>query len=428
MVLGSRSRLPAVAIVCLLASASLLSLASARPAIREPSVLLVTLVEDASASEVAASHSSRVVAAFEDAQTYAFLARDASGLRADARVLSVEPEGTVRSASASWDRASWDTASWDRASWDTASWDRASWDRASWDADDDASLAPGELVWGLAAIDAPRAWSHGNPEGARTVCLVDSGIDAHARLAPRLWRASDGSVGFDFVHGDPFPDDEGGHGTHLAGIMAATPSAEDPFRGVAAPLLASAKVLDATGVGATSSVIAGISWCSSIRANVILLAFTEDSPTRALKRAVQAAQAEGALVVASAGNAGPCDACVSYPAAYPRVLAVAAAAPDGSIAAFSSKGPQVSIAAPGVDVASTFPSESYRVGSGTSQAAAFVAGAAALVWSQDPTLKAHQVASLLTRTAVGQEGRDAGAGFGLLDVGAASAALSARDR
>lgn len=366
----------------------------------------------------------------------------AKALARDARVLDIERDGTVHATSASWDSASWDSASWDSASWDSASWDSASWDSASWDsaswdasswdsaswdasswdsaswdsASWDASSwdsaswdsASWDLVvyedgrvppWGLFAIHAPSRWQ-GTPAHAKLVCVVDSGIDtSHPGLAPNLWTGANGEHGWDAITGSSTLTDPAGHGTHVAGIVAA--ARDQPWPGVSQALIAGVRVLNADGLGTTSDVIAALGWCGEHDADIILLALTEDAPTRAFEAAIADAQRGGALIVAAAGNIGPCDRCASSPADLPRVLGVGAASPNGLPAAFSATGKDVDLFAPGDHITSTAPG-GYRTASGTSQAAAFAAGAAALMWSRCADATAEQIAHALTPNARGQ--------------------------
>lgn len=345
------------------------------------------------------------------------------------RVTFVRSESVTADASrwdaSRWDASRWDASRWDGSRWDGSRWDGSRWDGSRWDAsrwDRTDSPATAWIPWGLRAIGAPEAWAAGAPAGTRLVCLVDSGLDeTHPALAGRLLRDADGRfVAWDFVDGDATPQDEGGHGTHLAGIVAA---AHDPHRGIAgvgAPLVTVARVLDAHGVGTTDNVVAGIAWCVGQQAHVILLALTEDSPTAALAAGIRAAQDAGALVVASAGNAGPCANCVSFPAAYDGVVGVGALDPSRTVAAFSSSGAQVDLLAPGVGIRSTFPG-GVATGSGTSQAAAFAAGAAAFVWAREPGWSATAIAAHLAATAAPHE-----SGVGVLDLAAAVGANAPR--
>lgn len=331
----------------------------------------------------------------------------AAKLARDERILSIEADQVVRAATASWDRAGWDTASWD-----TASWDRASWDRASWDG---AAALPAPPTWGAMAIGA------GSPPtgGPVTVCLVDSGVDAaHPFLASRLWRDEHGNAGIDLVDDDLVPEDVAGHGTHLAGIIAAQDGG--PMRGVSEARIASAKIFDGTGIASTSDLIEGISWCQRIRAGIILLALSEDAPTRALEKALKDARNQGAVIVASAGNEGPCERCVSSPARSPHVMAIASLDLDLSPSAFGASGPEVQLALPGSGVLSTYPGNSWRYASGTSQAAAFAAGAIARVAGEEG-LEPSKAARIVVGSAMdlGRPGRDADTGYGIPALSAA---------
>lgn len=172
------------------------------------------------------------------------------------------------------------------------------------------------------------------------------------------------------------------------------------------------KVLDSTGNGRESDVAFGLVWCATHGAKVVLMALSAD-PTETMKRAIGYAAGQDVLMVASAGNQGPCVDCVAFPARDSRVLAVGAVGSTLGLASFSSNGPQVALLAPGVNIASTFTGGKYAYGSGTSQAAAWVAGAAALVRDLHPGFSAQQTRAALV----------SGAGAGaMLDVDGALAA------
>lgn len=411
--------------------ASTLALAAPAQPVKED--VLVTLADGARLSDVAKGLD--VASARQlDERTFLVSTTHARLLQRDPAIASVEKDNIVREARASWDRASWDRASWDRASWDRASWDRASWDRASWDRAsweraswdraswDSFITEDGTIVsstWGRDAINAPS-----DTLSARaTVCIVDSGIDAsHPQLAPNLWRDAQGRPGIDLVDGDWSPDDVSGHGTHLAGIIAAT--TDGPMRGVGAPLVSSVRIFGPDGWGLSSDLIEGIDWCTRNSADVILLALTEDAPSKALRESISRAQRAGIVVVAAAGNDGP-QAGVSYPGAYPGVLAISAVDPELSAATFNTNGKQISLAAPGVYILSTFPG-GYRVGSGTSQAAAFAAGAVAVLIAQSDDERGRSETAALTRTALdlGRAGKDTETGHGLIQLDAALAAIA----
>ncbi len=265
--------------------------------------------------------------------------------------------------------------------------------------------------WWLSRLRAPSLWSAA-PSGGATVAVVDSGVQAaHEDLAgvvlpgaDILTGAGDGSL------------DEHGHGTHVAGIVAALTG-----NGIGVASLAPGtrvlpvRVLDADGGGWDSDVAEGIVYAVDRGAKVVNLSLGGPG-TGPSADAVRYAAEHDVLVVAAAGNERMSGNPVSYPAAYPDVLAVAASDIDDRTAAFSSTGPHVDITAPGDDIASTYP-DGYAYLSGTSMAAPVVAAAAALVRAARPDLSAGQVAALLTSTAtdLAAPGRDDESGAGLVD-------------
>ncbi|MBI4425434.1 MAG: S8 family serine peptidase [Elusimicrobia bacterium] len=235
-----------------------------------------------------------------------------------------------------------------------------------------ADARAGEVPWGVQRVNAPAAWSRGRGEGA-VVAVVDTGIDrAHPDLEGRV------AGGMNVLDPASPADDDHGHGTHVAGTIAA----EDGDGGVAgvaprARLLA-VKVLDGSGGGMPSSIVAGIAWATEHGAHVINMSLGGPS-SAALRRAVQAAAAAGVTIVAATGN-DP-ESPVAAPARYPETLAVTASVQGDGLAPFSSVGPEVDFIAPGRDIPSDAPGGRLAVRSGTSMAAPHVAGLAALAVS-----------------------------------------------
>ncbi|HWG91727.1 MAG TPA: S8 family serine peptidase [Candidatus Thermoplasmatota archaeon] len=281
--------------------------------------------------------------------------------------------------------------------------------------------------YGPQLVRAPEAWDVTRGTVLRVVCVVDSGLRAtHEEfLGPRY------QGGYDFVGKDADPADDHGHGTHVAGIAAGALHNGKGIAGLGNLGLRVAKVLDAEGRSPTSRVAEGIHWCVQNGAHVINLSLGGEGNSPTLRIAVEAAAAANVLVVASAGNDGPCPGgCVGYPARYSAAMAVGCVTATKALCWFSSTGIHVEVAAPGESILSAYHSgdASYARMSGTSMSAPHVAGAAALLWSYVPTLTAGQVREVLRDTAqdLGAAGCDVGFGHGLLDVKAAldAAALS----
>ncbi|HEU4974739.1 MAG TPA: S8 family peptidase [Baekduia sp.] len=280
------------------------------------------------------------------------------------------------------------------------------------------------------------AWSQ-TTGGPVTVAIVDSGIDlGHPDLVPNLWSNSgeivgngidddangyvDDVHGYDFVAGDPVPQDENGHGTHVAGIVAARGGNGIGISGTAwqARLMA-VRVLDDRATGTTETVAAGVRYAADNGARIINLSLAGPSSSADLEAAIADATARGVLVVAAAGNAGRDLAKVpAYPASYalPGVVGVAASDERGRLATISDYGPGADLAAPGQDILSTALGGGYEWRTGTSMAAPAVTGAAVLLAAERPDLDASALRDALLgsarRTGLPVEA-------GALDVGAA---------
>jgi len=245
-----------------------------------------------------------------------------------------------------------------------------------------------ENSWGVDHIEADLTWPEATGAGVTgagiDVAVIDTGIDAgHPDLA--------GSVvaGRSFLNNgseyDSYADDNG-HGTHVAGTIGARANGAGVI-GVAPQVsFFVAKVLDSGGSGYYSDIIAGINWATQKGVDVINMSLGGTADVQAMEDAVNAAYAANILVVAAAGNEGGSlrRDTVIYPAKYDSVVAVAATDSADVRASFSSTGPAVEIAAPGVGIMSTIPGGGYASWSGTSMATPHVAGAAALAWSMSP--------------------------------------------
>ncbi len=251
-------------------------------------------------------------------------------------------------------------------------------------------------------IDAPDAWA--TRTGCAKVAVLDTGVDFdHPDLKANIVESKDkpgdgkdndknGYVddahGFNVIKGKGSGKDNEGHGTHVAGIVAgrgnnATGVAGVCWSGKVVPV----KFLDSRGRGTTSDAIAGIEYAVKSGAKIINCSFGTSGKSEALHDAVKFAKKKHALLVVAAGNNGEnIDKSPEYPAAFndDNILAVAASTSKDKLASFSNFGDdEVDVAAPGDDIRSTYLGGGYRVLSGTSMAAPFVAGVAALMKKQE---------------------------------------------
>ncbi|MDZ4228504.1 MAG: S8 family peptidase, partial [Candidatus Levybacteria bacterium] len=236
------------------------------------------------------------------------------------------------------------------------------------------------------------------------VAILDTGIDQdHPELSPKI------DLQRDFT-GSGSVNDYYGHGTHVSGIVAATTNNGEGVAGTCPDCrLLNGKVLNNSGSGAYSWVAKGITWAADNGAKVINMSLGGSVPSKTLERAVNYAWNKNVVVVAAAGNSG--NPSKTYPAAYTSVIAVAATNNLDQKASFSSYGSWVSVAAPGENIFSTFPthpfylqteygrSENYDFGSGTSMATPMTAGVVALIWSTNKYTTSTQVRNRLELTA-----------------------------
>jgi type VII secretion-associated serine protease mycosin len=259
--------------------------------------------------------------------------------------------------------------------------------------------------WAQQALQFSSVWNLASGRGI-TVAAVDSGVDYSPQLA--------GRVSYIDVTGQG-PADCVGHGTAVASIIAAGDARARgiPFYGVApAARVLSVKVN--TGENGYSSLLArGIRDAAAAGAQVINVSVQTPVNTPALQAAVAYALSRNAVVVAAAGNDNPGSSAVGpfYPASYPGVLSVAAVDQTGAVTSYTDTRTPVSVAAPGANVASAWPGGFSPANQGTSFAAAFVSGEAALVRSAYPRLTAAQVVSRIEDTADGPTGSHTGAGM-----------------
>lgn len=238
------------------------------------------------------------------------------------------------------------------------------------------------------------------------VAVIDSGVDFGNDVELRNY--------IDLVPGYeeclPYYIDITGHGSAVAGIIAA----EENGKGITGinpnVELYSARVLDENNVAPASRVIEAIYWAIEQDVNIINMSFGMKEDSQALHNAIKDAYNHGILLIAAAGNQGM----VEYPAAYEEVMAVGAVDSDGVVCENSARGGQIELVAPGEKVASTGAFEGTLIYSGTSMAAPHVAGVASLLWEKDQSVSSEFIRSLLKASANGYGEADA-YGSGLVD-------------
>ncbi|MFF3605444.1 type VII secretion-associated serine protease mycosin [Streptomyces sp. NPDC002463] len=288
------------------------------------------------------------------------------------------------------------------------------------------------IPWPLQRVLLDELWQDTKGKGVR-VAVIDTGVDD---VNLQLREAVDAKAGKDYLKPDPknpsFGDekrgktdgtvDEVGHGTKVAGIIAARPRKGTGFVGLAPEAtIIPIRQNDEKNSGKSDTMALAITYAvDKAGADVINISqdttqpLSLDSP---MAKAVAHAIEKGVVVVASAGNDGMDGARKkTYPAAFPGVLAVASSDRNNERAAFSQSGPMVGVAAPGVDVVSTVPGGGQCVDNGTSFSAPYVAGVAALLRAKYPEWSVAQIVTRIEQTAVRSvNGRDDHVGWGVID-------------
>ncbi|MDR3573362.1 MAG: S8 family peptidase [Anaerolineaceae bacterium] len=298
-----------------------------------------------------------------------------------------------------------------------------------------AALIPNDPLWGPSPlapfgqygpihINAPAAWDVTTGSASTILAILDSGIDSsHPEFKGRL------VPGYDFIDNDSTPEDLYGHGTHVAGIAAATGNNAIGVAGIDwKTKIMPVRVLDQGGGGTFEGVAKGIVWAVKHGAHVINMSLGACGPSPLLEYSTYYAYFHGVAVIAAAGNQTPYCTDVLYPAAYPWVLAVGATDITDQRAYFSNTGPALDVVAPGDNIISTTPMKGsfalkssdtpnqYGLLSGTSMASPFVAGAAALLSGQPGFNTPDKIYSALEQTASHHTTHDDYTGYGLIQI------------
>lgn len=269
--------------------------------------------------------------------------------------------------------------------------------------------------WALKKVNIEKGWDITTGKPALVVAVLDTGVDnRHPDLQGRL------AAGTNTVNPLRSTRDDYGHGTHVAGIIAATANNGVGIAGIANVRVMPVKVFDEDYGGSDTSISDGIIWAADHGAKVMNMSFGSFYESPLLNDAIEYARDKGVVMVAAAGNWASEE--ISYPAALKDVIAVSATNSKDEISDFSSYGPEIDVSAPGEDIFSTywdpFKGSSYREESGTSMASPMVAGLAALLLSKNPKLSAEEVREIIEASAkdLGEPGWDPKFGHGRIDV------------
>ncbi len=279
----------------------------------------------------------------------------------------------------------------------------------------DTRVLADTIPYGISKVRAPESWARSTGAG-RKVCVIDTGIDAgHPDLAPNFVEGVS-TVG----DGSSDPADTHGHGTHVAGTIAAALNGSDVVGVAHEASLYVAAVFGSGGTATDEDILEGLDWCLSKGAHIFSMSYGGGFSTPVEEAAYRAAHDAGVLLIAASGNDGP-SVPIGFPARYDFVVAVGATDTNDNIASFSQRGPQLDVVAPGVSVLSDRRGGGTTTMSGTSMATPHVSGVAATLWAANPARTHVEIEQMLKATAtdLGSSGFDNVYGHGRVDLAAA---------
>ncbi len=274
------------------------------------------------------------------------------------------------------------------------------------------------MDWGLELLNIPSLWRQSKGEGVRVAVLDTGAALTHPDLKNAILSAKD------FTGSRAGPSDIIGHGSHVAGIIAARENSSGVI-GIA-PLcqLLIGKVLGDSGAGSAPWIAKGIYWAIEKKAHIISMSLGSPVEIPLIHEAIKEAIKAGIFIVAAAGNEGPTIDTIGYPAKWPEVISVGSIDRRRQISSFSSRGDRVDICAPGDQILSCYPPTGLAKLSGTSMAAPFVSGVVALKISRqmkfpngEPINTQQELLKVLRESATdaGAKGRDPNYGYGIID-------------
>ena len=255
-----------------------------------------------------------------------------------------------------------------------------------------ASLVEKGIPWGVRRIRAPEVWSRTTGHQVK-VGVIDTGVDfLHPDLRHSLER------GINLIHRTMLPQDDNGHGTHIAGTIAAANQLQGMIGVAPRATIYPVKAFDYNGTAYVSDIILAIDWCVRNRMHVVNMSFGMQTKSKALLSAVNNAYHSGVLIVASSGNDGK-RGDIDYPAGFAQTIAVGAINRQGKVAKFCNRSSLIDIYAPGERIVSSWLRNRLREMSGTSMATSHVTGAIALLLAHKPGLTPEQIKWVIRRSA-----------------------------
>jgi subtilisin family serine protease len=273
------------------------------------------------------------------------------------------------------------------------------------------------IDWGLKSLNVPEVWLKTEGEGIK-IAILDTGI---AMQHPDL---QDSIIASQDFTGKGSVEDGNGHGTHCAGIAAAVRNNKGIIGVAPKAKIMCAKVLNNRGSGTLDWIVKGIHWAYDEGADIISMSLGSSNGTPALEQAVRKVIDGGKILIVAAGNAGEGSDTIRYPGRYKDVICVGAINREMKRSQFSSTGPNLTIMAPGEQVMSCYPPDTFAKFSGTSMAAPFIAGVAALILSKHrshggytPCATQQQMFEHLTKEAtdIDDPGWDVRTGWGIVN-------------
>lgn len=265
------------------------------------------------------------------------------------------------------------------------------------------------IPWGVRHIQAPDVWNRTTGHNIR-VGVIDTGIDYdHPDLQHSVDR------GINLIYRTLPPHDDNGHGTHIAGTIAAANRIRGMIGVAPRAVIHPVKAFDYNGTAFVSDIILGIDWCVRNRMDIVNMSFGMQTRSKSLLQAVVNADQAGVVVVASSGNDGRSSE-IDYPARYGHTIAVGATNDQGRIAPFTNRSGLIDIYAPGDRIVSAWVGGKYREMSGTSMATSHVSGAVALLMSYKTGLDPAEIKAIVKQSGKPLRGAKAPRSAGELNV------------